>query len=220
MKTIPNNLAPNRTLHQLLLVVLAAGCLQACAPVIVGSAVMGSLVAVDRRTSGAQLEDEGIELRAALRIREQLGDRVHINITSYNRQVLITGEVPKAADLQLAELLVSKVENVKNVVNELSVMGNSSFGDRSKDALASGRVKAGLVDARDLFASAFKVTTERGVTYLMGRVTQREADRATEIARSIPGVLKVVRVLEIITEEELRNLLPRPVPSDSSPRKS
>jgi osmotically-inducible protein OsmY len=182
--------------------------------------VVGSLVAVDRRTSGAQLEDESIELRAALRIREQLGDRVHINITSYNRQVLITGEVPKAGDLQLAELLVSKVENVKNVVNELSVMGNSSFSDRSKDALASGRVKAGLVDARDLFASAFKVTTERGVTYLMGRVTQREADRATEIARSIPGVLKVVRILEIITEEELRNLLPRPATTDSSPRKS
>jgi osmotically-inducible protein OsmY len=221
MKPIPNPLTFNRNLHQLLLSVLAlGGCLQACAPVIVGSAVVGSLVAVDRRTSGAQLEDESIELRAALRIREQLGDRVHINITSYNRQVLITGEVPKAGDLQLAELLVSKVENVKNVVNELSVMGNSSFSDRSKDALASGRVKAGLVDARDLFASAFKVTTERGVTYLMGRVTQREADRATEIARSIPGVLKVVRILEIITEEELRNLLPRPATTDSSPRKS
>jgi osmotically-inducible protein OsmY len=156
------------------------------------------------------LEDEGIELRSAVRIREQLGDRAHINVTSYNRQVLITGEVPNAKDKQLVELLVSRVENVKTTVNELAVMGNTTFSQRSSDALASGRVKAGLVDARDLYASAFKVVTERGVTFLMGRVTQREADRATEIARSTTGVVKVVRLFEIITEEELRNLLPKP----------
>ncbi|NBW79737.1 MAG: BON domain-containing protein [Betaproteobacteria bacterium] len=189
---------------------LLTSALQGCAPVIMGGALVGSLVAVDRRTSGAQLEDEGIELRAAVRIREQLGERVHVNVTSYNRQVLITGEVPNAQDKQLVELLVSRVENVKTTVNELAVMGNTTFSQRSSDALASGRVKAGLVDARDLYASAFKVVTERGVTFLMGRVTQREADRATEIARSTTGVVKVVRLFEIITEEELRNLLPKP----------
>ena len=201
---------PLTSLRYVVATLLMASAVQGCAPVIMGSALVGSLVAVDRRTSGAQLEDEGIELRSAVRIREQLGDRAHINVTSYNRQVLITGEVPNAKDKQLVELLVSRVENVKTTVNELAVMGNTTFSQRSSDALASGRVKAGLVDARDLYASAFKVVTERGVTFLMGRVTQREADRATEIARSTTGVVKVVRLFEIITEEELRNLLPKP----------
>lgn len=198
-------------------VVLAAtllASLSACAPVVVGGAVVGSLVAVDRRTSGAQLEDEGIELRAASRIRENLGDRAHINITSYNRQVLLTGEVPTAQDKQLAEQVVSRVENVRVIVNELGVMGNSSFTQRSSDALVTGKVKAGLVDARDLYASAYKVTTERGVVYLMGRVTQREADRGTDIARSTSGVQKVVRVFEIISEEELQALLPKPAENE------
>ena len=207
---------PLNSLRYVIAILLMASAVQGCAPVIMGSALVGSLVAVDRRTSGAQLEDEGIELRSAVRIREQLGDRAHINVTSYNRQVLITGEVPNAKDKQLVELLVSRVENVKTTVNELAVMGNTTFSQRSSDALASGRVKAGLVDARDLYASAFKVVTERGVTFLMGRVTQREADRATEIARSTTGVVKVVRLFEIITEEELRNLLPKPTSTSTS----
>ncbi len=200
-------------LNVVLAVTLAAS-LSACAPVVVGGAVVGSLVAVDRRTSGAQLEDEGIELRAATRIRENLGDRAHINVTSYNRQVLLTGEVPTAQDKQLVEQVVSRVENVRVIVNELGVMGNSSFTQRSSDTLVTGKVKAGLVDARDLYASAFKVVTERGVVYLMGRVTQREADRGTDIARSVSGVQKVVRVFEIISEEELQALLPKPAENE------
>jgi len=186
--------------------------LSGCFPVIMGGAVMGTLVATDRRTSGAQLEDEGIELRAASRIRENLGDRVHVNVTSYNRRVLITGEVPNAQDKQLVEQVVSRVENVNSVVNELAELGNATLTQRSSDVLVTGRVKAGLVDAKDLVSNAFKVVTERGTTYLMGRVTQREADRATEIARSTSGVQKVVRVFETLTEDELRNMLPQPTP--------
>ena len=173
---------------------------------------MGSLVATDRRTSGAQLEDEGIELRAASRIRENLGDRVHISVTSYNRQVLLTGEVPSAQDRALAEHIVAKVENVRSTVNELAVLGNTTLTQRSSDVLVTTRVRAGLVDARDLFANAFKVVTERGTTYLMGRVTQREADRATEVVRTTQGVQKVVRLLEIISEDELKALLPKKAP--------
>ncbi len=179
-----------------------------CAPAVLGGAVIGSMVALDRRTSGSQLEDEGIELRSASRIREQLGDRVHVNVASYNRQVLLTGEVPNDKDKQQVELIVSKVDNVRAIVNELTVLGNTTFAQRSSDALVTGRVKAGLIDARDLYAGAFKVVTERGVTYLMGRVSQREANRATDIARSTTGVQKVVRILEIISEEELQRLLP------------
>ena len=191
------------------------GALSACAPVIIGGAVMGSFVATDRRTSGTQLEDEGIELRGASRIRDNLGDRGHINITSYSRQVLLTGEVPSAQDKQLAEQVVSKVENVRSIVNDIAILGDSTLSQRSADALATGRVKAGLVDARDLFSNAFKVVTERGTTYLMGRVTQREADRATDIARSTTGVHKVVRVLDIISEEELANTLPKPAANEA-----
>jgi osmotically-inducible protein OsmY len=177
-----------------------------------GGAVMGTLMATDRRTSGAQVEDEGIELRAASRIRENLGDRVHVNVTSYNRRVLITGEVPNTQDKQLVEQVVSRVENVVSVVNELAELGNATLTQRSSDVLVSGRVKAGLIDAKDLVSNAFKVVTERGTVYLLGRVTQREAERATEIARSTSGVQKVVRVFETLTEDELRNMLPQPTP--------
>jgi osmotically-inducible protein OsmY len=188
------------------------GGLAACAPIMLGGAMMGSLMATDRRTSGTQVEDEGIELRAASRVRENLGERVHVNITSYNRQVLLTGEVPSAQDKQLVEQVVSRVENVRVIVNELGIQANTTFSQRSSDVLITGRVKAAMVDSKDLFANAFKVVTERGTTYLMGRVTQREADRATDIVRGIDNVQKVVRVLEIISEEELQGMLPKPAP--------
>ena len=209
-----------RLLGRLTLAVSLAGTLAACAPVIVGGMVLGGLVATDRRTSGAQLEDEGIELRAAGRVRDNLGERAHVNVSSYNRQVLLTGEVPTAQDRQLVEQVVSRVENVRAIVNELGVMGNSTLTQRSSDSLVTGKVKAGLVDAKDLYASAFRVVTERGTTFLMGRVTQREANRATEIARSTGGVQKVVRLFEIISEDELQRMLPQPAPAGSAAPKT
>ena len=161
------------------------------------------MVAIDRRTSGAQLDDESIELRASSRIRSELGTRVRASVTSYNRQVLLTGEVPNLKDKQLVEQVVATVDNVASVVNELAVLNSPSLMERSSDALLTGRVKAMLLDARDLQFSAFKVVTERGTTYLMGRVTQREADRASEVVRTTPGVQKVIRLFEIISQEEL-----------------
>ncbi|CAN7414617.1 BON domain-containing protein [Polaromonas sp. LjRoot131] len=199
---------------------LLGGSLTACFPLVVGGVAGGALVATDRRTSGAQLEDEGIELRATSRIRSNVGERVHVNLTSYNRQVLLTGEVPTAQDKQLVEQIVARVENVSSVVNELAVMGNATLTQRSSDVLVTGRVKAMLVDARDLSSNAFKVITERGTTYLMGRVTQREADRATEVVRSTPGVQKVVRIFEVISEEELARMLPaKPAPAPAQSTK-
>ncbi|RYX96702.1 MAG: BON domain-containing protein [Comamonadaceae bacterium] len=182
--------------------------LTACFPLAVGAAAGTALVATDRRTSGAQLEDEGIELRALSRLRNEVGDRVHVNLTSFNRQALLTGEAPTEADKQRVAQIVSQVENVNSIVNEIAVMGNSTLAQRSSDTLVTGRVKAMLIDARDLQLNAFKVVTERGTTYLMGRVTQREADRATNIVRATPGVQKVVRILEIITENELARIQP------------
>jgi osmotically-inducible protein OsmY len=189
----------------LTLAALTSAGLSACAPVLLGGVVVGtSVVATDRRSSGAQIEDETIEVRAASRIQEHVGQRAHVDVTSYNRQVLLTGEVGSLQDKQLVEQIVARVDNVRAVINELEVMGNSALMQRSSDALITGRVKTNLLDARDLIASAFKVVTERGTTYLLGRVTRREADRATEIVRNTPGVQKVVRVFEIISEEELQ----------------
>lgn len=211
-------LLPHRLFTLLALTASLGAATTACVPVLMGGAVVGTaLVASDRRTSGTQLEDEGIELRSASRIRDNLGDRVHVNVTSYNRRVLLTGEVPNAQDLQLVEQIVAKVDNVRTVVNELAILGKSTLSQRSSDLLVSSRIKAGFVDAKDLFANAFNVEVERGIAYLMGRVTQREADHATEIARTTTGVLKVVRVFEIISEDELRSLQPPPA-ADQKPK--
>ena len=202
-----------KTITLALLSVSMVTALSACAPLIIGGAVVGSMMAIDRRTAGTQIEDEGIELRAASALRTTLGDRVHVNITSFNRQVLVTGEALTALDRQQVEQVVGRMENVRSVVNEVAVMGHTSLSQRSSDVLVTSKVKAGLVDARDLSVNAFKVVTERGTTYLMGRVTKREADRATEIARGTNGVLKVVRMLETLSEDELRVLQPAPKPT-------
>jgi len=188
--------------------VLLSSLLSACVgPLLVGGAMVGgTLLAVDRRTSGAQLDDEAIELRAANQIRSNLGTRVRASVTSYNRQVLLTGEVPNLQDKQRVEDVVKAVESVAAVVNELAVLNSPSLMDRSADTLLTGRIKAMLLDAKDLQSNAFKVVTERNTVYLMGRVTQREAERATEVVRGTPGVQKVVRILEIISEQELQRL--------------
>ena len=194
--------------------------LTACFPLILGGAAGGALVAMDRRTSGAQLEDEGIELRATSRLRDNVGSRARVSVTSYNRQVLLTGEVLNDNDRKLVEQVVARVENVNGIVNELAVIDSPSLVQRSSDVLITGQVKALLIDAKDLYASAFKVVTERGTVYLMGRVTQREADRATDIARGARGVQKVVRILEVISEEEMQRLLPPKGQPASPPRAS
>lgn len=189
---------------------LVLSTLTACVPLLIGGAAVGSLVATDRRTSGAQLEDEGIELRAMSRLRDNIGSRARVSVTSYNRQVLLTGEVLNAQDKKLAEQVVTRVENVSAVFNELAIINSPSLVQLSADILITGQVKALLIDAKDLYANAFKVVTERGTVYLMGRVTQREANRATEIVRGARGVRKVVRIFEVISEDELARLLPTP----------
>jgi len=194
--------------HALLLTTLTAALLSsACAPLLLGGAMVGgALVATDRRTSGAQLEDETIEVKAGARVRDQLGERVHVNINSYNRLVLITGEANSEADRTRLSAIVGGVENVSHVLNETAVMGPSSYTSRSNDVLIAGKVKATLVDAKDLLSNAFYVVVERGTVFLMGRVSEREANRAVELTRSISGVKKVVRAFEILSDEELSRL--------------
>jgi osmotically-inducible protein OsmY len=207
----------SRPLAALAAALAASTLLGACAPLIVGGAMVGTTLMVsDRRTSGTQVEDQTIELKALTRVREVVGDRGHVNTTSYNRLVLLTGEVQTDADKAAVEQAVARIENVRSIVNELAVMGSSSLTSRSNDTILTSKVKASFVDAKDMFANAFKVVTERGTVYLMGRVTEREATRASDISRGVSGVQKVVRVLEVITEAELAEVQPKQVPGAAS----
>lgn len=182
------------------------GSLGGCAALVVGGVIAGTtMVATDRRTSGSQLNDEGIEIRANNRLKEKFGERGNFSVTSYNGRVLLTGEVGGNSDKLAAEQLVFQIENVKLVVNELAIAGSTStLQERGNDTYITSKVKASLIEAKDVSSTAFKVVTERGVVYLMGRVSQREADRGTDIARSVTGVVKVVRSFEIISEEQAK----------------
>lgn len=191
-----------------------------CAAVLLGGAfVGGSLVVMDRRSSGTQLDDEAIELKSGNRIGEAIGDRGHVSVTSYNRIVLVTGEVPTEAEKAKVEQAVGRVDNVRSIVNELAVGFASSIGTRSNDTLITSKVKASLVDAKDLQAITIKVITERGIVYLMGVVSEREAKRAADVARGVGGVTKVVRVFDIVSEGALADLAPpkTPPPSGGKP---
>ncbi len=220
MSQIKNTPSFHRIAAAALAVAALGATLSACAPLVVGGAAVTALVAVDRRTSGAQLDDQGIELRASNRLKDELGDaHARYNLSSYNRRVLITGEASSEAIKSKVTQIVSGVENVREVINELGVTNSPSLKERASDTLITGRVKASLVDAKDLSASAFKVVTERGTVYLMGRVTQREADRATDIARNTQNVSRVVRVFEIISEQELANIGAAKQPAPANPAK-
>jgi osmotically-inducible protein OsmY len=211
---------PNR-LVRLAAALAAAGVLAACAPLVVGGAVVGgSMVATDRRSTGTQVDDQTIELKASDRV-GALATLGHVNVVSYNRIVLVTGEVPAENEKTRVERAVAGIEGVRAVVNELGIGGNSTMGSRSTDSVLSTKVVASMVEAADLQTNAFKVVTERAVVYLMGRVTEREARRATEVARSVSGVQKVVQVFEILTEAELAALgsaTASPAPAASAPK--
>jgi osmotically-inducible protein OsmY len=172
--------------------------LSGCAAVMVGGATTGALVANDRRPAEVVLGDERVELTAGNRLAKVLGDKSHVNITSYNYTILLTGEVPDAKAKEDAEKVASEVERVKGVVNELQVAGISSFAARGNDTYLTGRVKAAFVSAQKFSATHVKVVTEAGVVYLLGLVNRQEADEATELARGIGGVQKVVRVFEYL----------------------
>jgi osmotically-inducible protein OsmY len=184
--------------------------LQGCVGVVVGGTVMGTMAATDRRTLGAQTEDKSIVIKGESQASRLAGDHGHVNVSSYNRKVLLTGEVPDEQIKAVVARDIGAIEGVQGVINELEVAGPSSYTARSNDTYITGKVKASFVDAKDLFANSVKVVTERGTVYLMGRVTQREGNRAAEVARGVSGVQKVVKVFEYITEDELKQLSTMP----------
>lgn len=184
--------------------------LQGCIEMAIGTAVVGTLAATDRRTLGAQTEDKEIVIKAETRIPQLVGNSGHVNIASFNRKVLLTGEVRDEAMKSSVEREVLAISGVITVVNELLIGGPSDYTSRSNDALITGKVKASFIDEKNLYATSIKVVTERGIVYLLGRLTPREADLATAITQGVGGVQKVVRVFELITEDELRQLSTSP----------
>ena len=178
--------------------VLVVPLLQGCFPVLAGGMAAGVLAIDDRRTLATQAEDKTIFAKAEGRIGERFGDKVHINVTSFNRRVLLTGEVPDDKTRAEIERVVGGVENVGNIVNELQIAGISSLTARTNDSIITGKVKGNFIDARDMHANAFKVVTEASVVYLMGLVTRAEGDRAASVAARTSGVKQVVKVFEYV----------------------
>ncbi len=194
----------------LLLSLLSAGSatlMQGCIPVVAGgAAVAGAVIVSDRRTNGAYVEDEGIEWKTSSRLRERFGDAIHVNVTSYNRNVLLTGEAPNESVRNEIGTLASKVENVRGIVNEVAIGGNSALSARGNDSMITSNIKARFIDANRFAANHVKVVTEANVVFLLGLVTRTEASDAAEIARTSQGVSKVVRVFEYINDSEARRI--------------
>ncbi|MGB4468268.1 MAG: BON domain-containing protein [Azovibrio sp.] len=202
----PKHHPSRRSLLGLMSLSLALPALQGCFGVAVAGATAGALAASDRRSLGVQTDDESIELKASSRLSKEIQDRAHINFTSYNRRVLITGEVPDEATKAKVAEEVSRIENVQGVWNELVVAGNSSLGARSNDAYITSKVKARFIDANQFAANHVKVVTEAGNVFLLGIVTDREAKAAIQVARNTEGVQKVINVMQIISDEEARRI--------------
>jgi osmotically-inducible protein OsmY len=187
--------------------------LQGCFTLAVGGAMMGTFAATDRRTLGTQTEDKSIVVKGESQIMNLVGSAGHVSVASFNRKVLLTGEVRDEAMKAAVERDIKAIENVQSVVDELQVSPPGSYTSRSNDTFITGKVKASFLDAKDVFGNAFKVVTERGTVYLMGLVTQAEGARAADIARGVSGVQKVVKVFDYISDAELQRLSNQPAPA-------
>jgi osmotically-inducible protein OsmY len=174
--------------------------LSGCIGLAATGVAIGTMAALDRRTVGAQAEDQGIELKARAQLRESIEQAGGISVTSFNRKVLLTGQVASADDKRKAEKIVAGIDNVRSIHNELQVLGTPSLTTSAADTAITARVKAALVETNDIQANTVKVVTESGTVYLMGLVTRREGDRAAQVASNVAGVQRVVTVFEFIAD--------------------
>jgi osmotically-inducible protein OsmY len=208
--------AVGRSLLGLALGAALCASLQGCVPLVVGATAVGSMAAVDRRTIGTQTDDKMIELKGEGRANKVAGDKGRVAVTSYNRMVVLTGEVADEKMKADVEAQIATLVDPKKIENDLDIAPVSSISARSNDLLITSKVKAAIIDTKDLYLSAFKVHTDRGVVYLMGRVTQREAKLGAEVARNAAGnIRKVVKLFEYISEDELLEMKAKPSPEES-----
>lgn len=196
--------------------------LQGCFPVVAAGTAVGAMSVVDRRTTGAQVDDKSIEFRAGRSIEDRVPPvKAHASVKSYNRRALLTGQVSSEEVKQEVGRIVAGEANVREVVNELEVAGGSSgFGSSANDAYITGKVKASLLEAKDIPDGSIKIVTERGVVYMLGLLSQSEAERAAQIAAGVSGVLKVVKVFEILSDEEVARINAGRAPSGTPAPKS
>jgi osmotically-inducible protein OsmY len=219
VNTLAASLGTNlrRPLAALALGAVLATSLQGCFPVMLGAAAVGTVAATDRRTLGAQTDDTAIKLKGEGRAAKITGDQGRVAVTSFNHKVLLTGEVKDEKIKAEVGQQVASIDGVVSIENDLAIAPVSTLGARSNDVLITGKVKAAIIDTKDLYVSAFKVHTDRGVVYLMGRVTQREAKMAAEVARNAAsGIKKVVKLFEYISEDELKDLTTQPAPEQKA----
>lgn len=217
MKTWPYAASIGRALVIGALAGTLATSLSGCLPVIIGAVAYSSYAATDRRSLGAQTDDKVIAIRAEDQLGDRFGAAAHVTVTSFNRRVLLTGQVLDDPSKVEAERIVRQSPEVKDVVNALTLSAPSSYGERSNDAFITTQVKTAMINHSDLFANAYKVVTERGVVYLMGLVTQREGDYGADIARGVSGVQSVVKVFDYISEDDLQRMQTQAVPTDNPP---
>lgn len=188
-----------------LVVGLAAGLsasLQGCFLLVAGAAGGGALMATDRRTLGAQTEDREIQVKSLAQISQNLPEQAHVNVTVFNRRVLLTGEVPDDASKQKAEQIVRQLNNVTSIVNELAIGPASDISSRTNDSYLETRVKTALIAEKDISANNYKVVCENGSVYLMGLVTRNEGATGADVASRVPGVVQVVKVFQYILPEQ------------------
>lgn len=187
-----------RAPRKILIAAVFASALPGCAGILIGGAATTASVATDARTAGTMLDDETIELKAVkyLTDNKELFDQTHVNFTSYNNIVLVTGEAPTQALRDQVIKMVQGIQKVRKVYDEITLSAPSSMVSRSSDTLITGKVKTQLFSIKDFPASKIKVVTEKGVVYLLGLVSQKDADTATDVARKVGGVQRVVKLFE------------------------
>ena len=210
---------PMRRNRLALVLALSAALLQGCAAAVIGGGVLAAASLEDRRSTGTQMDDEAIEVRASTRIIDRLKERAHVNVTAFNRGVLLTGEAWDEAARAELEKIVAAVPNVRQINNEVQVGTMSSMGARTNDTSITGKVRGRMLNAPGFNSTHVKVVTEAGVVYLMGLVTESEGEAAVELARTTSGVRKVVKVFEYCkdTDEQCRPATPPPA-KPRSPR--
>ena len=197
----------------LALVTLALTQLSACAPLVIGGTALAGKAVIDRRTVGIQVEDEAIELRSESGLKGVLPKNTNVKVSSYNRMVLLTGQVNSENERAQAERFVKSQENVKTVVNDLVISPEASLTQRAKDRVITAEIRAMLIGAKDIHASAVYVVTQSGVVYLMGRLTEAEGNRVSQLISTsqISGIQKVVKVFDTMTEDDLKRLVAPPL---------
>ena len=206
LSTLPNSV---RRFSLVFFILASVLYLSACAPLVVGgAAATTAVVATDRRTAGEQVDDKAIEVKTSAEVNQILADRPgRVNSASYAGQVLLLGDVPTAADSQHIEATVKKIDRVNQVINQLRIGPVTELSVRSNDSWITTKVTTALINTKDVPSRTISTTTERGVVYLQGRVTQAEGDKAAKAASTVSGVNKVVKLFDYISAEKV--LLPQ-----------